>query len=96
MSYDVAALGKICLCDIASGAVEDHAVDGWHGQETFSAGEVFLFAPPDRPYPAAFATAIAGSPFRPQHGPACQPGALSHTHQALWAVVRDVRAGDFV
>jgi AraC-like DNA-binding protein len=50
MSYDVAPLGKICLCDITSGAVEDHVVDGRPGQETFGAGEVFSFAPPDRPY----------------------------------------------
>jgi AraC-like DNA-binding protein len=50
MSYDVAPLGKICLCDIAAGAVEDHAVAGQPGRETFGAGEVFSFAPPDRPY----------------------------------------------
>jgi AraC-like DNA-binding protein len=50
MSYDVTPLGKICLCDIKSGAVEDHAVDGGAGRESYGAGEVFSFAPPDRPY----------------------------------------------
>lgn len=50
MSYDVAPLGKVCLCDITSGAVEDHSVEGWSTRESFGAGEVFAFAPPDRPY----------------------------------------------
>lgn len=50
MSYDVAPLGKICLCDIQSGAVEDQAVAGTHVTESFGPGEVFSLSPPDRPY----------------------------------------------
>jgi AraC-like DNA-binding protein len=50
MSYDVAPLGKICLCDIASGSVDDHQVDGGRQPESSGAGQVFSFAPPERPY----------------------------------------------
>lgn len=50
MSYDVAPLGRVCLCDMESGTVEDHRVDGWRETEAFGPGELFSFAPPDRPY----------------------------------------------
>ncbi|MFK0247187.1 hypothetical protein ACIQUM_21040 [Amycolatopsis azurea] len=49
MTYDVQPLGKICLCDITSGTVEDHRVGGGKA-EAFGAGEIFSFSPPDRPY----------------------------------------------
>jgi AraC-like DNA-binding protein len=50
MTYDVRPLGRICLCVIDAGTVEDHRVDGWRRAESFGPGEVFTFAPPDRPY----------------------------------------------
>ncbi len=50
MLYDVNALGKICLCSIASGTVEDHRVAGSRHATSFGPGEVFSFSPPDRPY----------------------------------------------
>jgi AraC-like DNA-binding protein len=50
MSYDVRPLGKICLCDIDSGTIEDHHVAGWQKPEAFGPGELFSFSPPDLPY----------------------------------------------
>ncbi|NMO88324.1 helix-turn-helix transcriptional regulator [Actinomycetospora sp. TBRC 11914] len=50
MSYDVEPLGNICLCDISAGTVDDHEVDGAQPAETYGPGQVFSFAPPDRPY----------------------------------------------
>lgn len=49
MSYDVEPLGRIGLCDVATGAVEGHAPDG-AAKETFRAGEMFVLAPSDRGY----------------------------------------------
>ncbi|MFE0022794.1 helix-turn-helix transcriptional regulator [Amycolatopsis sp. NPDC059021] len=49
MSYNVRPLEKICLCDIDSGTVEDHSPAG-SAPESFGPGEIFSFAPPDRPY----------------------------------------------
>jgi AraC-like DNA-binding protein len=49
MSYDVTPLQKICLCDVVSGTVEDHAPHG-ETPERFGRGELFSFSPPDRPY----------------------------------------------
>ncbi|MEV0288372.1 MULTISPECIES: helix-turn-helix transcriptional regulator [unclassified Kribbella] len=48
MQYDADPLGRICLCLIESGGIEDQETDGW--RESFGPGEVFAFAPPDRPY----------------------------------------------
>jgi AraC-like DNA-binding protein len=50
MSYAVEPLGKLCLCDVLSGGVEDHAVSGWTTPENFGPGESFVLAPYDRPY----------------------------------------------
>lgn len=50
MSYDVQALGRICLCIIESGAVANHRVDGWGSEESYGPGQVFSFSPPDRPF----------------------------------------------
>ncbi|WP_323097467.1 helix-turn-helix transcriptional regulator [Intrasporangium sp. YIM S08009] len=50
MLYDVSALGKICLCSIESGSVEDHRVAGSRHATSFGPGEVFSFSPPDRAY----------------------------------------------
>jgi AraC-like DNA-binding protein len=50
MTYDVQPLGWISLCDIVSGAFEDHAVAGWRTREAFGPGDVFTLAPPDLPY----------------------------------------------
>ncbi|GAA1564428.1 hypothetical protein GCM10009804_21420 [Kribbella hippodromi] len=48
MSYDADPLGKICLCEVTSGTIEDHATDGW--QDDFGTGDLAYFAPSDRPY----------------------------------------------
>ncbi|MGZ0145860.1 helix-turn-helix domain-containing protein [Kribbella sp. WER1] len=48
MSYDADPLGKICLCEVHSGSIRDHATDGW--QDGFGPGDLAAFAPPDRPY----------------------------------------------
>lgn len=50
MSYDVDPLGRICLCDIEAGTIENHRVDGWAEPAAFAPGDLFSFAPPDRPY----------------------------------------------
>lgn len=49
MTYDVAPLGRIGLCDIATGAVEGHGPEG-AGRESFGPGEMFVLAPADRGY----------------------------------------------
>lgn len=48
MRYDVDQLGKICVCTVESGALEDHTTDGW--TDDFGPGEIVSLAPPDRPY----------------------------------------------
>ncbi|MEU4194200.1 helix-turn-helix domain-containing protein [Kribbella sp. NPDC026611] len=48
MSYDADPLGKICLCEVDSGTIEEHATDGW--EDAFGPGDLVSFAPPDRPY----------------------------------------------
>ncbi|GAA1162027.1 hypothetical protein GCM10009630_70400 [Kribbella jejuensis] len=48
MSYDADPLGKLCLCEVYTGSVEDHATDGW--EDAFRPGDLVSFAPPDRPY----------------------------------------------
>ena len=50
MSYDVSPLGRICLCDIETGTIEDHQAAGWPHPADFGPGDLFSFAPPDRPY----------------------------------------------
>ncbi|WP_037368886.1 helix-turn-helix transcriptional regulator [Amycolatopsis orientalis] len=50
MSYDVTPLGRICLCDIEAGTIEDHQAAGWAEPADFGPGDLFSFAPPDRPY----------------------------------------------
>ncbi|HEY3557224.1 MAG TPA: helix-turn-helix domain-containing protein [Kribbella sp.] len=47
MSYDADPLGKICLCEVYSGSIEDHATAGW--EDSFRPGDLVSFAPPDRP-----------------------------------------------
>ncbi|AIY18462.2 transcriptional regulator, AraC family [Pimelobacter simplex] len=49
MSYDVEPLGRICLCDIASGTIEGHGPAGSRPDD-FGAGELFSLAPPERAY----------------------------------------------
>ncbi|MET9258456.1 ANTAR domain-containing protein [Amycolatopsis sp. NPDC004079] len=57
MSYDVEPLGTICLCDVESGTIEDHRVDGWAETEAFGPGDLVSFSPPDRPYTGRVARA---------------------------------------
>lgn len=49
MTYDVEPLGRIGLCDIATGSIRDHGPEGTD-QESFGAGEMFVLAPADRRY----------------------------------------------
>lgn len=49
MSYDVEPLGRIGLCDVATGTLEGHGPDGT-ARENFGPGELFALAPPDRHY----------------------------------------------
>lgn len=49
MSYDVAPLGRIGLCDVETGTLEDHAPDGSEAQ-AFGPGDLFTLSPPDRHY----------------------------------------------
>ncbi|MER6738363.1 helix-turn-helix transcriptional regulator [Streptomyces puniciscabiei] len=48
MSYSVTPLGRICLCVVHEGTVQDHRFQG--AEDTFGPGDVVLFAPPDLPY----------------------------------------------
>lgn len=48
MKYDADPLGKICLCVVEAGTVQDHGTDGW--EDAFGPGDVVSFGPPDRPY----------------------------------------------
>ncbi|MEU0117910.1 helix-turn-helix transcriptional regulator [Streptomyces bobili] len=48
MSYSVSPLGRICLCLVHEGTIEDHAFDGV--KDTFGPGDVVSLAPPDLPY----------------------------------------------
>ncbi|WP_328999587.1 helix-turn-helix domain-containing protein [Kribbella sp. NBC_00709] len=48
MSYDADPLGKVCLCEVASGRITDHATDGW--VDEFRPGDLVSFAPADRPF----------------------------------------------
>ncbi|WP_350276318.1 helix-turn-helix domain-containing protein [Kribbella sp. HUAS MG21] len=48
MSYDANPLGKICLCEVYSGTIADHATDGW--RDEFGPGDLVSFAPPDQPF----------------------------------------------
>ncbi|WP_409180201.1 ANTAR domain-containing protein [Amycolatopsis sp. VS8301801F10] len=57
MRYDVEALGMLCLCDIATGTIEDHRVDGWPEAETFGPGDLVSFSPSDRPFTGRIARA---------------------------------------
>ncbi|WP_406840490.1 helix-turn-helix transcriptional regulator [Streptomyces sp. AHU1] len=48
MSYAVTPLGRICLCVVHEGTIQDHA---FHGvRDDFGPGDVVLFAPHDLPY----------------------------------------------
>ncbi|MER6983052.1 hypothetical protein [Streptomyces carpinensis] len=48
MSYAVTPLGRICLCMVHGGTVEDHVFQGV--RDSFGPGDVVMFAPPDLPY----------------------------------------------
>ena len=48
MSYSVTPLGKICLCLVHEGTIQDHVFQGV--QDSFGPGDLVMFAPPDRPY----------------------------------------------
>lgn len=48
MSYSVTPLGKICLCMVHEGTIEDHVFQGV--RDSFGPGDLVLFAPPELPY----------------------------------------------
>ncbi|MGW5651295.1 helix-turn-helix transcriptional regulator [Streptomyces humi] len=48
MSYSVTPLGRICLCVVHEGTIEDHAFQGV--RDSFGPGDVVSFAPPELPY----------------------------------------------
>jgi AraC-like DNA-binding protein len=48
MSYAVTPLGRICLCVVHDGTIEDHVYPGV--QESFGPGDVVSFVPPDQAY----------------------------------------------
>ncbi|MFF9132891.1 helix-turn-helix transcriptional regulator [Streptomyces sp. NPDC014806] len=48
MSYAVTPLGRICLCMVHEGTVQDHVFQGV--RDAFGPGDMVLFAPPDLPY----------------------------------------------
>ncbi|MFF3511833.1 helix-turn-helix transcriptional regulator [Streptomyces sp. NPDC002573] len=48
MDYSVTPLGRICLCVVHDGTIEDHA---FHGvRDDFGPGDAVCFAPPELPY----------------------------------------------
>jgi AraC-like DNA-binding protein len=47
MSYDANPLGKICLCEVYSGSIEDRTAGG--PRDEYRPGDLVSFAPPDRP-----------------------------------------------
>lgn len=48
MSYAVTPLGRICLCLVHEGTIEEHTFQGV--EDSFGPGDVVLFAPPELPY----------------------------------------------
>ncbi|MFB7505552.1 AraC family transcriptional regulator [Streptomyces broussonetiae] len=48
MSYSVTPLGRICLCVMHEGSVQDHVFH--RVRDSFGPGDTVLFAPPDLPY----------------------------------------------
>ncbi|WP_406438513.1 AraC family transcriptional regulator [Streptomyces sp. NBC_00631] len=48
MSYSVTPLGRICLCVVHEGTIQDHGYQGV--RDSFGTGDTVLFAPHDLPY----------------------------------------------
>ncbi|MFJ5531797.1 helix-turn-helix transcriptional regulator [Streptomyces sp. NPDC093261] len=48
MDYSVTPLGRICLCVVHAGTIEDHAFGAV--QDDFGPGDLVCFAPPELPY----------------------------------------------
>lgn len=48
MSYAVTPLGRICLCLVHEGTIQDHSFQGV--EDSFGPGDVVSFAPPELPY----------------------------------------------
>ena len=48
MSYAVTPLGRICLCVVHEGTIQDHRYQGV--EDAFGPGDVVSFAPPELPY----------------------------------------------
>ncbi|MFD5270290.1 helix-turn-helix transcriptional regulator [Streptomyces sp. NPDC058335] len=48
MTYSVTPLGRICLCLVHEGTIQDHTFDGV--QDAFGPGDVVSLAPPELPY----------------------------------------------
>ncbi|MCP2275412.1 Helix-turn-helix domain-containing protein [Nocardia amikacinitolerans] len=48
MAYRADPLGRVCVCDMQTGAIEETFADG--STDTFVPGDLALIAPPDEPY----------------------------------------------
>ncbi|TQM26495.1 helix-turn-helix transcriptional regulator [Nocardia bhagyanarayanae] len=48
MAYRADPLGRVCLCDMQTGAIEESFADG--SADTFVPGDLTLIAPPDEPF----------------------------------------------
>ncbi|KMO72903.1 AraC family transcriptional regulator [Mycolicibacterium chubuense] len=48
MSYDAAPLGRVCLCRVHDGRIEENFIGD--GPDVFAPGDVALLSPPDLPY----------------------------------------------
>ncbi|MFD9701709.1 ANTAR domain-containing protein [Lentzea sp. NPDC059081] len=106
MSYDVQPLGQICLCDIHDGTVEGHRVDGWREAESFGAGQLFSFSPPDRGYSGRICRAryditmfdpalleqVAGEPVRLLNHHPVDASSAEHVRRAIAHLRDDVLA----
>ncbi|WP_019926066.1 helix-turn-helix domain-containing protein [Nocardia sp. BMG111209] len=55
MSYDAEPLGRICLCEVETGWVEENYHDA--GTDYFGSGEIAVLTPPDLPYSGVIHTA---------------------------------------
>lgn len=94
MSYAVTPLGRICLCMVHDGTIQDHVFQGV--QDSFGPGDLALFAPPDRPYAGRICTArynitmldpglldqVAATGPRPPAGPVRLTGHRPHSPAA--------------
>lgn len=86
MSYDADPLGRICLCRVHSGRIEEDFIG--QPQDVFAPGDVTLYSPPELPYSGRicqasydltmFGTALLDRVATPQSGSAGESVRLLH------------------